>query len=855
MIENSLGDAHFYLQTDRFFNKISRKTQFLLNGFACSMMVSCLDFEKIQGNMEEHDMEKYLDAALTPQERAEDLLGKMSIEEKMAQVNCLFPLGDQWDALEKAAEHGIGQVSCLDVREIETLEEAARWQRRIQKMVMEKSEHHIPAVFHMEGLCGAFIQEATSFPSGIGRGSAWDPELEEQAGKIVGRQELACGITQVLAPVLDISRDSRMGRQGETYGEDPTLAAALGSAYVRGIQEQKTAGRKAESAAKHFLGFHNSQGGIHGANCDIGERLLDEVYGKPFQAAISEQKLRGIMPCYCSINGEPVSASKKVLTDLLRKEMGFDGVCVSDYGAVGNVHTVQKVGESVTEAGYFCMEAGMDVEMQLCTGYNKELEEWFRTGKADVAILDRAVRRVLEAKFRMGLFEHPYALDGEELRNAFLKEEDKSVTLRLALESLVLLKNNGVLPLKKEIKRIAVVGCHAKNARSFFGGYTHVSMVEAVHAVANSIAGMESGQTGDKQMVTIPGTQIQTDETEEFDAILRHQKPECRSLLEELCRQLPDAEITYAYGYAIAGDDLSHIEEALEAVKKADVVIMTLGGKHGSCSVASMGEGVDGTNVNLPVCQDTFIKRAAELGKPMIGVHFDGRPISSDIADEYLDAILEAWNPSEAGAEAITMALLGEYNPGGKLPVSVARTSGQIPIYYNHPNGSAWHQGDSIGFKNYVDMSHTPRYFFGHGLSYTEFAYTDLKLDKTEISPKEAVRIEVTVENTGSCAGEEVVQLYFCDPYASQTRPVKELAGFRRISLEKGEKKTVTFVMQASQTAFLDRNMQWKIEKGEIRIQAGSSSEDIRLTDHFTITESQVVEGRSRAFYAVTTEG
>lgn len=795
-------------------------------------------------------MEKYLDQTLTPCERAENLLKRMSLEEKMAQVNCLFPWGDRWDLLEKMAEHGIGQVSTLEVREIRTLEEAAQWQQKIQKMVMEKSEHHIPAIFHMEGLCGAFIQESTSFPSGIGRGSSWDPGLEEQVGEVVGRQELACGITQVLAPVLDISRDSRMGRQGETYGEDPTLAAALGSAYVKGIQGQQTAGRKAESAAKHFLGFHNSQGGIHGANCDIGDRLLDEVYGKPFQAAIAEENLRGIMPCYCSVNGEPVSASKKVLTDLLRKEMGFDGICVSDYGAVGNVHNVQKVGERVTEAGYLCMEAGMDVEMQLCTGFNKELEDWFRTGKADIAILDQAVRRVLEAKFRMGLFEHPYALNREDLRRIFVNEEDKKVTLRSALESLVLLKNNGILPLKKEVKKIAVVGCHAQNARSFFGGYTHLSMVEAVHAVANSIAGMESGAVEEKQMVTIPGTQIQTDETEEFDEILRHQKPECKSLLEELRLRLPKAEITYAYGYPIAGDDLSHIEEALEAVKNADVVIMTLGGKHGSCSVASMGEGVDGTNINLPVCQDTFIKRAAELGKPMIGVHFDGRPISSDIADEYLDGILEAWNPSEAGAEAIVKVLLGEYNPGGKLPVCVARNSGQIPIYYNHPNGSSWHQGDSIGFKNYVDMSHMPRYFFGYGLSYTEFSYSDLKLNKKEIAPEEAVRIEVTVENAGACAGEEVVQLYFRDPYASQTRPVKELAGFRRIYLEAGEKKTLVFTMKASQTAFLDRDMNWKIEKGEILIQVGSSSEDIRLEDHFWITGDRIIEGRDRAFYA-----
>ena len=795
-------------------------------------------------------MEKYLNVNLTPQERAADLLSKLSLEEKMGQVNCLFPRRDNWEELAQQAKYGIGQVSTLNIRKLKSLDEAAAWQRKIQKMVMENSPHHVPAVFHMEGLCGPFIQNSVSLPSGIARGSSWDPELEESLGKIVSRQELSCGITQVLAPVLDISRDSRMGRQSETYGEDPTLAAALGTAYTNGVQEGETAGRKAESVAKHFLGFHNSQGGIHGANCDIPERLLNEVYGKPFQASISEANLRGIMPCYSSINGEPLSSSHKMLTGLLREEMGFDGVCAADYGAVGNVFHVQKVGESVTEAGLMCMEAGMDVEMQNCVGFNEELKEWFRSGRANMEILDRAVRRILEAKFRMGIFEHPYALENEALQEAFYRKEDEGILLRAALESLILLKNNGVLPFNPNGRKIAVVGCHAQNARCFFGGYTHISMMEAVHAVANSIAGMKAGSVEGREMITVPGTQIQSDETEAFDGVLRQLKPDCPNLLEELSRRIPEAKIRYAYGYPIAGDDLSHIDEALEAVAEADLVIMTLGGKNGSCSVASMGEGVDGTNINLPFCQETFIRRAAELGKPMVGIHFDGRPISSDAADQYLDAILEAWNPAEKGAEAVVKVLIGEYNPGGRLPVSVARCAGQIPIYYNHPNGSAYHQGESIGFKNYVDMPHTPRYYFGHGLSYTTFEYSGLKIDQKSIGPKEQIGIELTIKNTGSRKGDEIIQLYFRDLYASTTRPVKELAGFKRITLKAGEEKRVFFVMKASQTAFLDRTMRWKIEKGEFEIQIGSSSEEIQLCDMFCITEDAWIEGRERGFYA-----
>lgn len=800
-------------------------------------------------------MEKqYLDITKAPQERAAALLEEMSLEEKMAQVNCIFPFGEQYDDMGKISEStslGIGEVSTLEMRRIETLEEAAGWQRRVQKIVMKNSPHHIPAIFHMEGLCGAFIQDTTSFPAGIGRGSGFDPELEEKIAEIVSRQEAACGITHVLAPVLDISRDSRMGRQGETYGEDPALASAMGAAYTRGIQKGENAGRRTESVAKHFLSFHNSQGGIHGTHSDTPSRLLREIYAKPFQAAIAESGLKGIMPSYNSINGEPMSASYTLLKTLLRDEMGFEGICISDYGAISGVHHVQHVGESEAEAGLLCMEAGLDVEMPSTAGYGDELKRKFESGETDPALLDRAVLRVLTAKFRMGLFEHPYALEGKELKEAVCHEEDREVSLQSAKESLVLLKNNGILPLKGDKKKIALIGPHADCARKFFGGYTHMCMMESTYAIANSIAGVSGVVQADADKIkTIPGTNIQSDETEEFDAILRRQKPECKSLLEEMRSRMPEMEIIYAYGYPIAGADESCFEEALRAVKEADAVILTIGGKHGTCSMASMGEGVDASNINLPPCQETFIRKAAELGNPLIGVHFDGRPVSSDAANECLDALLEAWSPAEAGAEAVADALFGKYNPGGKLPVSVAYHAGQIPLYYNHPNGSAWHQGESIGFVNYVDLPHTPRYCFGYGLSYTTFAYSDLKISEKEIDAQGSVRVEAAVCNTGECEGDEVVQLYLIDRYAGMTRPVKELAGFKRVTLKPGEKKTVAFEVAASQMAFLDRDMRWKIEKGSIGVEIGSSSEDIRLTGEYLVKNDGWIEGRNRAFYA-----
>ena len=794
-------------------------------------------------------MKKWQNKTLAPKERAATLLSELSLDEKMAQLGCVFPFGENaqdFGWISAQVPFGIGQVSTLEMRRIDTLEDCAAWQRQVQEIVMANSPHQIPAIFHMEGLCGAFLQDSTSFPAGLARGAGWDPELEKDIAETVSCQEAACGITHIFAPVLDVNRDPRMGRQGESYGEDPTLAGALGAAYVSGIQKVETAGRKPQSVAKHFLAFHNSQGGIHGTHSDTPPRLLREIYAKPFQAAIREG-LKGIMPCYDSLNGEPVSASKEMLTGLLRQEMGFEGLCISDYGAISGVHIVQHIGESYAEAGYRCMEAGMDMELPSTAGWNEELKKMFVSGEADAAILDRAVLRVLEAKFRMGLFEHPFALQGEDLRAAFSESNDRELSLRSARESLVLLKNDGALPLRKTFKKIALIGSHADNARNFFGGYTHLCMMESTMAIANSIAGVSGSVTDGRPIKIVPGTNIQSDEGEEFDAILRRQKPGCRSLLEELKVRLSDTEIRYAYGYPIAGADESGFEEALDAAKDADVVILTLGGKHGTCSMASMGEGVDASNINLPTCQDAFIREVSKMGKPLIGVHFDGRPISSDVADECLNAILEIWSPAECGAQAVVDVLLGDYNPGGKLPVSVAYHAGQIPIYYNHPYGSAWHQGESIGFVNYVDLPHTPRYFFGHGLSYTSFAYSDLRLSAQKVEPDGSLQIACIVENTGKRPGDEVVQLYLRDKNAEMTRPVKELAGFCRVTLQPSEKKCISFEVSPSFLAFLDRDMRWKIEKGAVEVQMGSSSEDIRLRDEFTIGSTAWISGENRS--------
>ena len=795
-------------------------------------------------------MEKYLDSTLSPEERTEDLLSKMSLEEKMGQVVGCYPRFAGDEACLNGYPQGAGQVSGLEMRSLKTKEEAVAFQTGIQKLIMERSEHHIPAIFHMEGLCGAYIPGATSFPSGVGRASSFDPELEEQVGEVTGRQERALGITNTLAPVLDISRDSRMGRQGETYGEDPALASALGSAYVRGVQQESN-GLKTDAVAKHFLGFHASTGGIHGVDCELTERTLEEIYGRPFQAAITESGLKGIMPCYCSINGEPVSVSRKIMTGLLRERMGFEGCTLSDYCAVQNIHETQRLFESKAEAGLASMKAGMDQEVHFKSCFDEEMMRWFADGTADVEIINEAVRRVLTAKFRMGLFEHPFALQGDELIAVFHHPSDEDISLRSAQESLVLLKNDGVLPVSRNIRKIAVVGKQASTARIFYGGYTHFSMAEGMEAAIATMAGVQT----EKGAVTapvecIPGTPIQKDDNPVFEEVLKRQNPGVKSLLEEIRSFVPETEVVYAEGYTYAGDDCSGFEEALAAAKEADLVIAVLGGKHGTSSIASMGEGIDAADINLPFCQEEFLKELGKLGKPVVGVHFNGRPISSDAADQYCNAILEAWNPAEKGGEAIVRTLFGVYNPSGKMPLTVARTSGQIPIYYNHPNNSSYHQGGSIAFNDYIDMPHAPRYYFGHGLSYTAFAYSKLQLSKKEFAPEEEICFEVKIRNVGDVAGTEVVQAYVRDIYACMIRPVKELAGFARVTLEPGEEKTVRFAMKPGQMAFLNRDMEWLIEKGEFELQVGSSSEDIRLKDAFRIMESKVIDGRNRGFYA-----
>lgn len=787
-------------------------------------------------------MEDYLNVKKTPLERAKDLLGRLTLAEKMGQVVCFWPrlLPDDEETYAQNYPCGAGVLAAVYMRMLPTRGEAAAFQRKWQRLTMDASPHHIPALFHIEGLCGPTIQDALSYPGGLGRAASFDAALEERIGETVGRQAAAMGVGHVFAPVLDISRDPRNGRMSETYGEDATLAAALGSAYARGVHANHGTDIRPEAVAKHFLGFHGSQGGIQSSAFEVSERTLREVYAKPFQACITTGGLRGIMPCYTPINGEGVSASWKLLTALLREEMGFDGLTVSDYTGISKLFERNRLFDSLEDAGYAAMRAGMDVETALKKAYSDQLEAQFALGERDMAVLDRAVLHVLEAKFRMGLFEHPFPMaDGDSV---FLMPGDAEAARKSAEESLVLLKNDGVLPLADTVNTMAVIGCHAGTARYLFGGYTHYSMAEGNVARQLESDKMSAG----KPVETIPGTPVLRSDEEEYEALLHHQKPGCRNLVEELRLRYPDKEILYAYGCDCAGTDESHFDEALKVARRADLVIMTLGGKNGTRKTATMGEGTDAACVNLPAVQDRLIRLVQQTGKPVIGVHFDGRPVSSDAADG-MDALLEVWSPAEFGNEAIVGVLAGDINPSGKLPVSVVYNAGQIPLCYSAMNGSSFTPYTSIGVMGaYVDCPHTPRYPFGHGCSYTDYSYSDLRIKNAP----DGLWISCRITNVGKRAGAEIVQLYVADELSSVLRPVRELMGFARVPLQPGQAAEVRFRVHPGQLAFYRGNGEFMAEKGTFRVEIGASSADIRLNDSFCLDSDSVFDGKNRGFYA-----
>lgn len=793
---------------------------------------------------------KYKDPALPVEERVADLMDRMTFEQKIDQLTCLVTITEDIPDFREYIPNGIGNVGAFTTAD--KVEKIAEYSYELQKYLTEETELGIPALIHCEASAGAQFTEADVFPSAIAQASTFDTNIISEMAEVIRKQMLYVGFRQALSPVVDIARDPRWGRTTETYGEDPTLTSAMTVAFVKGLQTDDPK-KGLLCTEKHYVGHGVTEGGLNMSRNIVSSRELREVHCKPFQAAITEAGLGGVMSSYCNMNGEPVSASKKLLTDLLRGEMGFAGIVVSDYIALDRLIDPFHVVDNMQDAGIRALKAGLDVEYPRPKAYTYRLKEAVENGELSMELIDQAVRRILTWKFRLGLFEDPYP-HLPELKSTLHQASTDRLNEKMASESITLLKNeNHTLPLSKDVRKIAVIGPHADSLRSLFGTFSYPASLDM------TMARDEDGQIFEEPGVIVYDIDQKyvgqvRDPSPRLEKRLHREFTKCRTLYEALKEYLPDAEVRYAKGINASGSDIGGEGEALDLAAEADVVLLTIGGKNGWGITSTVGEGVDSTSIDLPGKQAEFAEKVYALHKKTVVLHYDGRPLSNQFVASHFDAILEVWQPGMMGSQALCRILFGDESPAGRLPVTAARNAGQLPVYYGLPRGSGYRGAGHTGMirnpNGYINDTAKPLYCFGHGLSYTTFAYSDFKAEKESVSPEEEIHLSLNVTNTGDYESDEVVQLYFSDDTASMVRPEEELAGFCRIHLRPGQTKKVSFTMKASQLAFLNEDMKWVVEKGPITFMAGASCDDIRQKTKVMVAETGEVDGRTRGFYA-----
>ena len=730
----------------------------------------------------------YLDPALPVEQRAADLLSRMTLEEKVDQLGSYnqFSGWEEWSAfgrlsLEKRIEHvkalsaakavgiGIGQFSVV-LRELPPAD-AAKKANEIQEYARQHTRLGIPPILHDEGLHGLLANEGTSFPQAIGMASSWDPQLLEEVAGAIGREAYTRGTRQLLSPTMNIARDPRCGRTEETYGEDTFLASRMAVAFVRGLQ-----GQGVIATPKHFAANFVGDGGRDSYAIHISERLLREVYLPAFEAAIREGGALSIMAAYNSLDGLPCSCNPWLLTALLRGEWDFEGFVVSDYDSVIHILEKHAVAANKTEVAKRAVEAGLDVELPGSICFTSPMLAGLKDGTISEKAVDEAVRRVLSVKFRMGLFDEGLVDEAKAAVSSHTAQH-QALALRMAQEAITLLKNeNNALPLLAGLKSVAVIGPQA--ARTVLGGYAW------------------EGYAPDRF-------------TNPLQAIIN--------------KAGEKVAVHYAYGCDVTGDATDGIAAAVEAARKSQCAVLFVGNDR-----RTEGESRDRANLELPGAQAELIAAVAATGTPVVVVLINGAPVLMAGWIDKVAAVLEAWYPGEAGGLAIADILFGDADPGGKLPVSLPRSMGQLPLFYNYkPSG----RGD-----DYVDLTGKPLFPFGFGLSYTTFAYRGLEITPANARAIEKVTISLEVENTGSLAGDEVVQLYVHDKLASVVRPVKELKAFQRLSLQPGETRQVRLELDVHQLGLYDARLDYVVEPGEFDIMVGSSSEDIRLKGKLIVT-------------------
>ncbi|MFK4305261.1 beta-glucosidase [Paenibacillus sp. RC254] len=810
----------------------------------------------------------YKDASKSIPERVEDLLGRMTLKEKVAQLYCasVSDADDSVAPLKEAMKDGIGTLSCLNSsltgdnkKDIEKL-------KSLQKYLLEETRLGIPVIIHNEGIAGAQIPGATTFPQSLNLASTWEPELALKMGEAVKKQLIAYGFRAVHSPLFDLGRDPRWGRIGETYGEDPYLVAQMGVAYVKGIQGD----HEVMAAAKHFVGYGNAEGGRNGGEQQIADRKLFDTYCFPFEAAIHDARLLAVMNSYGILNEQAVSTSKWLLTDVLRDKMGFDGLVVADYGSINHAFSRYRVAKDQKETAVLALRAGMDVEQPNNNCY-KYLVEAVESGELEEFYIDRSVRRVLETKFKMGLFENPFEIG--DFFAEISKVEPAELSQEIAEKSIVLVKNeDNFLPLQKKLK-IALIGPTADERTNFFGGYSSVNsastqssdfdkseednFLKMIYAGAISehketykALGLEfDDKPTPEQKVKIINMIKQSlssgsnankvyDTTEEF---ARKYYPDCKSIKEVMEEEFGLDQILYAKGCTIFEAIDGGIEAVKAAVQEADIVIAVLGGKESMIDPqATCGENRDNINIQLEQPQLEMMDEVFKLNKPVISIIVDGRPLATPSISEHSKAVLYSWLPAQFGAKAIVNILAGRRNPSGKLPVTIVREVGQIPMY----NSRLPLYVDINDWAEYIGHDKTtPLYPFGHGLSYTKFEYSELNWNRT-VQPNGELNLSFKLQNTGSYAGDEVVQVYIRDSVGSVARPVKQLVGFVKVTLDPNETKDITFKVNMKQLAFHDLNMEQVVEPGMMEVFIGASSQDIRLQGSFEIAGEKLIVDR-----------
>ena len=756
------------------------------------LLMSCKDQTKKKVN------EKYKDPSFPVKERVENLLSQMTLEEKVAQTECYWRKfkNDMLDAKgdfnpEKAKSllsegNGIGQVSLhYDEGGGKNARGMAELTNRMQEFIIKNNRLGIPALFHGECLHGHAALDGTSFPVPIGMASTFDTSLVRKLYAMAAEEARSRGLHLALTPVLDVAREPRWGRVEETFGEDPFLIAQMGIAVIKGFQGDRTYTDK-----KHLFGTlkHFGAHGVpeNGSNCSpasISERLLREVHLYPFKEVVQKAHAKGIMPSYNEIDGVPSHASQWLLRQVLRVEWGFDGIVVSDYQAVKEINLLHNIAENFKEAASLAIQAGVNFELPDPFAY-PFIIELVKEGKVKESVLDDLVRANLTAKFEMGLFDDPF-VDPEKAERIVGSDTNKVLALEAAREVITLLKNEGnIVPLNRnKLKTVAVIGPNA-NAE-LLGGYSGIPK-----EVTTVLQGIRD-KVGDRIKI----------------------------LYSEGCK------ITDGGGWASDTVTLSNpeedkirIREAIETARRSDVVIMAIGGNEQTSREAwdknHMG---DRASLELVGMQNELVSAVMATGKPVIVLLFNGSPLSITEINNTVPVIFECWYLGQETGHAIADVLFGDYNPGGKLPISIPRSVGQIPSYYSYkPSARRGYLFDEI----------TPLYAFGYGLSYTSFGFSNLRIEDPEIKKDGGTRVSVDVTNTGKRAGHEVVQMYIRDCFSSVTRPVKELKGFGKVFLEPGQTETITLEITPELLSFYDMDMKYTVEPGEFVIMVGSSSRD-----------------------------